>query len=225
MSQNKFSIEALKEIFNSAFENGYKFLTMNEYLKRNGPVERCFITRLDLDFKPASLKPFVALSLEMSIPFTLFVRVAGPYNVFWYPHFQAIESAAEAGFEIGLHTSPVEWAAFMKRDVEEVFAAELSALRFKFPVVGVAPHRDINYAYNSLPWLDENWALIGTKYKLNYHAYEQKFFQDFIYVNEGLSPHLGWRDLTPMDAIKTGKNIYMLLHPHWWFVQHPFEVD
>jgi len=31
--------------------------------------------------------------------------------------------------------------------------------------------------------------------------------------------------MSPMDAIKSGKNIHMLLHPHWWYVEHPFEVE
>jgi len=171
------------------------------------------------------LQPFVKLAGELSIPFTLFVRVAGPYNIFWYPNYKVIAEAAKAGCEIGLHTTPVEWATLMQRNVEDTLAAELAALRSHFDVVGIAPHRDINYVYNSLPWLEEHWAHIKSTTGLLYHAYEDDFQKDWIYVNEGLSPHLGWRNMSPMDAIKSGKNIHMLLHPHWWYVEHPFEVE
>ena len=61
------------------------------------------------------------------------------------------------------------------------------------------------------------------KYDLKYHAYEKKFFEKTEYVNEGFNPHICWRNKTPEDCIRSGKTIYMLLHPHWWFRENPFE--
>jgi hypothetical protein len=225
IKNNNFSIEVARDFLRQALEQGYEFVTMSEYATKQKKDKKYFIARLDLDIKPATLQPFVKLASELSIPFTVFVRVAGPYNVFWYPHFQMISEASSAGCEIGLHTTPVEWATIMGREIESTLSAELLALRSHFDVVGVAPHRDINYTYNSLPWLDKHWEHLKTSMGLLYHAYESVFHDDMLYVNEGLSPHLGWRGIKPMEAIKTGKNIHMLLHPHWWYVKHPFEAE
>lgn len=223
IKKNNFSIEMAKSFFQYAIKKNYKFVTMSEYLNSKKRDGKYFIARLDLDIKPVTLSPFVKLAADLSIPFTVFVRVAGPYNLFWYPHFRVIDEASRAGCEIGLHTTPVEWANILGKNIESTLSAELFALRSHFNVVGVAPHRDINYTYNSLPWLDENWTYLKKSNALLYHAYEPVFHEDILYVNEGLSPHLGWRGLTPMEAIETGKNIHMLLHPHWWYTEHPFE--
>lgn len=225
IKNNNFSIEVARDFLQVALKQGYEFVTMSEYVTRKTTDKKYFIARLDLDFKPATLQPFVKLASELSIPFTVFVRVAGPYTIFWYPHFQRIAEAYSSGFEIGLHTTPAEWATLMGRDMETTLSAELQALRAHFDVVGVAPHRDINYIYNSLPWLEKHWEHLKTSMGLLYHAYESVFHDDMLYVNEGLSPHLGWRGITPTEAIKTGKNIHMLLHPHWWYVEHPFEAE
>jgi hypothetical protein len=222
---NTFSMDYLSEVFNSARKMGYTFVTMSEYLKIDNTSGKYFITRLDLDFKPATLQPFVTLSQTLSIPFTIFVRVGGPYNFLWYPNFKVIDDAERSGCEIGLHGAPVEWADLLNRNTEETFASELAVLRSKFRVSGFAPHRDINYVYNSLPWLEQQWSKLERCYNLTYHAYQEVFLRDIIYVNEGFSPHLGWRNMTPIEAMETKKNIYMLLHPHWWHVDHPYEAD
>ena len=126
--------------------------------------------------------------------------------------------------EIGLHSNFLEYAKINNLEPLDVFRNEMSILRTFFNVTGVAPHRDINYMYNSLPYLEENWSSISKELKISYHAYEQKILSSTTYVNEGLNPHLCWRTLTPHDAIKTGRSIYMLTHPHWWYKQHPFET-
>lgn len=221
---NGFSIESLSRVISLAKSEGYNFVTMSEYLDVSNREGKYFIVRLDLDLKPQTLKPFTEISKKLNVPFTVFVRVAGPYNILWYPNYEVVEEARRAGCEIGLHTTPVEWATLMGHPVEDVFAAELATLRSKFPVDGVAPHRDINYVYNSLPWLEENWDTLQSKFALKYQAYQPVFQDDVVYVNEGLAPHLCWRNSTPTQAIETGKTIHMLLHPHWWYVNHPFEV-
>ena len=78
--------------------------------------------------------------------------------------------------------------------------------------------------YNSLPWLEKNWTSIKKSLDLKYHSYENIFFQkNMIYVNEGFGPHLTWRNLNPFQAMDTNNNIYLLLHPHWWHINHAFE--
>jgi hypothetical protein len=223
--KNNFTIAYLENTFKTALDLGYKFLRIDDFIKAGCPQGKYCILRLDLDFKPAMLRPFTALSQKLNIPFTVFVRVAGPYNIFWHPHFSAIDEAYKAGCEIGLHTTPVEWSIIQKRKVEDVFAGELNALRSLFPVTGIAPHRDINYMYNSLPWLNENWTEIKQSSKIDYHAYEERLTNNALYINEGFSPHLTWRNMPLHESFESGKNIYALLHPHWWYVDHAFEAE
>ena len=161
---------------------------MSEFRSKRKDATRQFILRLDLDFKPLTLRPFIDLVEELGIKLTVFVRVAGPYNIFWYPNYEILRRAASVGCEIGLHTTPVEWGELMGVDCEKVFQSELSSLRSKFDVVGVAPHRDINYMYNSLPWMEQEWQNLKNKYSLEYHAYEEHFFDGYTYVNEGFRP-------------------------------------
>ncbi|MFA7275260.1 MAG: hypothetical protein WC043_00475 [Pseudobdellovibrionaceae bacterium] len=222
---NNFSIDYLKAQLLSAIDRGYKFLTLQEFIDAGCPNEKAFVIRLDLDFKPQTLRPFVVLAKELEIKYTVFVRTSGPYNVFWYPNTQCLLDAHEVGCEMGLHSTPVEWATIMGTNIKDTLRGELEALRTFFPVTSMAPHRDINYMYNSLPWLDENWSEVSHDLKLNYHAYERRILDNVLYVNEGLSPHLCWRGMTPAEAVETGKSICLLLHPHWWYVNHPFETD
>ena len=223
---NIFSINYLRKIFLKAIEHKYSFLSMTEYHSMEYESnKKYFILRLDLDLKPERLIPIIKLTKDLNIPLTIFVRVSGPYNFLWYPNYQAISFAEQNNAEIGLHTNPVEWDGIIKQtSIKNIFESELFLLRSKFNISGVAPHRDIDYCFNSLPWLEDNWAALKKEYSLKYHAYEEKFFENFIYINEGFNPHLTWRNSDPFDIIEENKNIYMLLHPHWWHEDHPFET-
>ncbi len=222
--KNKFSIKYLKNILETAKNKNYIFMKMSDYISQDKDLnKKYFILRFDLDLEPKRLYPIVSLLKDLDIANTLFVRVSGPYNFLWYPNFEVIKYASNNNSEIGLHTNHVEWSNLLSEPTEEVFFSELELLRSKFMVSGVAPHRDLNYTFNSLPWIEENWENIKKKYNLKYHAYEQKFFDNFEYVNEGFNPHLSWRNKEPLDMINSNKNIYMLLHPHWWYQNHPFE--
>ena len=224
-NNNLFSIKYLRKILTKAISKNYLFLTMSEYLLyKNTSNQKLFMLRLDLDFKPERLIPIINLMKDLDLPLTIFIRVSGPYNFLWYPNYEAIEFASKNKAEIGLHSNPIEWSKIIGyKTSEEVFSAELNILRSKFNVDGFAPHRDMNYSFNSLPWLEENWKKFKKKYSLKYHAYEKVFFKEFVYINEGFNPHLTWRRDNPFDKIEQNENIYMLLHPHWWHLNHPFE--
>lgn len=224
-SVNQFSVRYLNEIISAALGRGYEFQTLEEFYDAGCPETNRFAIRLDLDLKPKSLEPILELADARRVPLTVSVRVSGPYNPLWHTSYSVLARAARQGCEIALHTGPVEWAALHGTSAEKTFAGELALLRQWFDVKSVSTHRDVNYMYNSLPWLVANWSMLKEKYALKYHAYEERFFQRAEYVNEGLSPHLNWRSRDPMDVMKSGKSIYMLIHPHWWFVDHPFEHD
>jgi hypothetical protein len=221
---NTFSMSTYHDIIVSAQKNNYQFFTLSEFVAAGCPSELSFVIRHDLDRQPITLKPIVQVESSLNVKSTTFVRVAGAeYNMLGYSTFRVLQDAVKEGMEIGLHTNFVEFASINRIDPLNVLMSELQLLRTYFDVSGIAPHRDINYTYNSLPWLNSNWTQLQHKLCLNYHAYEQRILKNVHYVNEGFNPHLCWRSSDPFDVIKTRKSIYLLTHPHWWFVENPFE--
>ncbi|MBM3549480.1 MAG: hypothetical protein FJX54_21285 [Alphaproteobacteria bacterium] len=225
MSNNPFSHAYYRQVIARAKSAGYTFHTLKQFLEIGAPAERAFVLRHDLDTKPGTLWPLLECEREMAVRSTIFVRVmANDYNALGYTVLPRLREAEAGGFEIGLHTSFVEYATIVGLENMRVLAAETAALKAFFTVHGVACHRDINYAYNSLPWLEQNWSEVRRDLGLSYQAYAPEFLERAVYVNEGFSPHLGWRNLKPEDVIDTGRSICLLTHSHWWYRDHPFEV-
>lgn len=219
-----FSYESMRSIIEFARSEGYTFHTLVEFIEAGCPSEGAFILKHDLDVKPASLWPLLRLEQRLGIRSTIFVRVtANDYNALSYLVLPHLREAEQDGFEIGLHTNFLEYAKINELDPMEVLSMEHDALFAFLDVVGVSTHRDFNYMHNALPWLQENWDRVREALGLEYHAYESRLMDNTIYVNEGYSPHLGWRNDSPEDAITTGQSVYMLTHPHWWWSEHPFE--
>jgi hypothetical protein len=149
---------------------------------------------------------------------------ANEYNPFSYHVFPTLYWAKNLGFEIGLHSNFLEFATITGVDPYAALKAEISLLRSFFPAAdSISCHRDINYQFNSLPWLEAHWQTVKSELRLAYQAYEPRVLDNVLYVNEGLNPHLCWRKQTPEDAIKTGKSICLLTHSHWWYEKHPYE--
>ena len=221
---NKFSLDYLRKILKTALDEGYQFKTLKDYYTSGTNPDKVFLLRHDLDAKPQHLMPMLELQVDLGIRSTTFIRInAGDYNPFDYKTFPILNYASNNGFELGLHTNFVEFSAIHGLDPEKTLKAELECLRSFFNIESLTPHRDINYAINALPWIESNWEKLKSKYNLIYHGYEPLFIQNTKYLNEGLNPHLCWRNGDPIDIIKTGQPIYMLLHPHWWYKNHPFE--
>ena len=223
---NTFSIAYYKTILQAALDAGYSFVTLKEFVDLGCPEQKHFVLRHDLDKQPTSLAPIIDAERELGIKSTVFVRVCGcEYNPLGYAGYRAIKHAVDAGAEIGLHTGFIEFATITGESAEDVLVNELLTLRGFFDVNGVATHRDINYMYNSLPWLQQNWTRVKSHLNLVYEAYEPRIMSRLLYVNEGLNPHLCWRSMTPEQAITTGRSICMLTHPHWWYKDHAFEAQ
>lgn len=226
-AHNPFNMSYYGDIIDLALSRGYKFVTLREFVALGCPRMGYFIIRHDVDKSPLSLNPITKVESARNIRSTVFIRVAGAdYNPFGYGALDAFRRASAAGMEIGLHTAFVEFALINKLDPVDVLKGELAVLRTFFPVHGVAPHRDINYMFNSLPMLEHRWQELSGPLGLEYQAYDSAITQATTYVNEGFDPHLCWRTLTPHDAIDRsgGGSIYMLTHPHWWYEVHPFEA-
>ena len=223
-SYNFFNIKYYDKFISEAINEGYSFMTLKEFYTKKPENLKIFILRHDLDQKPHSLENMLNVERKYNIKSTIFVRPLGKeYNVYGYETFKMLINAQKEGYEIGLHTSFIEFSIINKLDPIKVMETELNILRNYFDILGVTPHRDINYMYNSLPELEKNWSMIKNKFGLIYQGYDKLLFERFIYINEGFNPHLCWRNKTPEQAIKMKQSIYLNTHSHWWFKDHAFE--
>lgn len=223
-ANNVFSYDYYKRFINEARNAGYQFYTVGDFLKAGCPKEKAFVIRHDLDVKPASLPAQLRAEIECDVRSTIYVRVtANDYNPFNYLNLPVLLEAQKQGFEMGLHTNFLEVATINNLDPFDVLRFETNAFGSFFQNKSFACHRDLNYIYNALPWVFENWDRIQNELGYEYQAYDQRIMNSVLYVNEGYHPHLCWRDLKPNDAISTGKSICLLTHPHLWWEKHPFE--
>lgn len=223
--KSTFSLDYMRWFINLAKDQGYTFYTCKQYLDAGSPPTRAFIMKHDLDAKPATLPALLELEKECGIRSTIYARVtANDYNVMSYLVLPTLIQAEREGFEIGLHSNFLEYATINNLDPTTVLEAEVRLLKQFLNIRGMSTHRDLNYAYNALPWLEERWDSLKDRLDLDYQAYDKRLMDNTIYVNEGYSPHLCWRNKKPEEAIATGQSVYMLTHNHWWFKKHPFET-
>lgn len=220
-----FSMAAYERIIRYAQERSYKFVTLNEFIDLGCPDKLHFVIRHDVDKTPTALLPITEVERNLGVRSTTYIRVCGAeYNPFSYPAMKAFLDASNSGAEIGLHTGCFEYATINGLDPLKTLKGELDSLRAFFDVKSIAPHRDINYIYNSLPFIEKEWNKISTEFGVKYHAYEQRIMSSMTYVNEGFNPHLCWRTVTPNEIVDTGGSVYLLTHPHWWYKNNPFEA-
>ena len=229
-TENPFTYAYFTEIIDQALDRGYNFVTlaeMNAVLSRGEqPDKPMFVMRHDLDAKPQKMKAIVGLEKQRNVVSSIFVLVRTvEYNIFSHELNLVLRSAIAAGFELGLHANFVESAKIIRQDPIDLLISEINILKAEFgPIKGVACHRTLDYMYNSLPFLQEKWAEVQARTGLQYEAYDSGHMDNVLYVNEGLDPHLCWRNLTPDQAMATGKNILMTTHPHWWHDSFIYEV-
>jgi hypothetical protein len=223
-SNNSFTIDYYVEILEKAIKFGYQFMTMLEYIEKKPENKLIFILRHDLDTKPQSLLNMLEAERKLGVRSTIFVRVlTDEYNIYGFKNYLMLKNAYDDNFEIALHTSCCEFAKICNLSPFDSLRIELNTIRSMFDVKGIAPHRDINYMYNSLPFIEKYWKDISNEFNLTYQGYSADFMSNLTFVNEGLNPHLGWRSISPNIAINDKKSIYLSTHSHWWFKSYAFE--
>ena len=224
--QNVFTLDYFESIIARAKSAGYSFQTLKAFWNDGCPPEGRFVLRHDLDANSTTLRGVLEREKRQCVPSSIFVRVTtNTYNPFDFRTYPILAAAIEAGHEVGLHSNFVEFGEFHKLDPLHVLESELRALRAFFGQIdSIACHRDLNFSYNSLPWLEENWEVVHRLLDLRYQAYDPKIMNSIIYVNETAEQRLGWRSWTPESAIATNRSICLSTHPHWWFDRNPFEI-
>lgn len=222
---HRFTHDYYESIIERALKKGYKFCTMQEFFDLKCPEGGRFVLRHDVDDKPAMLRGLLNREEVQGVRSTVYIRVTGnTYNPFDYRTHEIFTSVVAAGHELGLHSNFLEFAQINGIDPMRALKSELMAAIAFYPTIqSLACHRDYNYVYNSLPWVESHWDELE-RLGFSYQAYDNRIMDKVIYVNETVNPRLGWRSWDPMQAIDTGRSICMSTHPHWWFDKHPFEV-
>lgn len=218
-----FTYELYSEIIKAALDSGYSVVTVNDFVKDATNTRKVLVLRHDLDKNPHSMYPMAKLELELGVKSSIFVRVMGAeYNPLSYGLVTELQKLEKSGFEIGLHSNFLEFATYTGLDPLSVLSTEHQILSSIYKIKGISCHRDINFQVNSLPYLQSNWDAIKRITGLEYDAYDERLFGKLVYVNEGLNPHLNWRNHSPFDIISQGKSLYLLTHNHWWYETIPF---
>lgn len=218
-----FTYDYYAQIIEQALDSGYRIVTVSDFVSGRFKNEKVMILRHDLDKNPHSMYPMAEVEMKLGVKSSIFVRVMGAeYNPLSYHVVTILKKLESEGFEIGLHSNFLEFATFTELDPISVLRTEYEILASIYKIKGISCHRDINFSINSLPFLQDNWASIQRETGLKYDAYDENIFGSLEYVNEGLNPHLNWRNRPPTDPISEGKSLYLLTHNHWWFESIPF---
>ncbi|MBF91557.1 MAG: hypothetical protein CMP34_01970 [Rickettsiales bacterium] len=221
---NFFSQDYYESILKKAIDSKYTFVTFRSFFKDlKKKRKKIAILRHDIDQKISRTKIFHEVEDSMKIKSTNFLLIHDVnYNCFDLNTLSLFLNAEKKGHEIGLHTNFVETSKILNLKPDLTLKKELLMIRNYFKVTGVACHRNIDYLYNSLPYLQKNWKRISKENNLLYDAYGHNLMSNNVFINESTN-HLGWRNHTPEDIIESGKNFILSTHPHWWHKEHPFE--
>jgi len=209
-----------EKILSLGKKKGYSFLTCADYYqeKKAGRKlpKKIIIMRHDVDDRIGRIKGYLDAEKRQRVAATYFFRVHAKYNLFSYRCYELLKRVREEGHEIGLHTEVLDFVFAHREKSEDILRREIAALEAVSGarIKGVAPHRDLSYHENSLPFV-QKFNL--KKFGLMYQSYDPLFTLDMEYVNESLNPHICWKSKSPEQAIGSFDKIYIMTHPRFWF--------
>lgn len=206
-----------RQILSAFAVKGYQAMTFTEYHSLPAAErQRKLLLRCDVDERIDRVPVLLEVQRELGLKATYFIHVHASYNAFSYDGYDTVKRIVASGGEVALHSNFVEFATLMGEEPGDVLRREKAMLEAVCgrPVLGHACHRDMNYIYNSLPWIEEHGI---SQFGFEWQAYDPIFTSDnILYVNEALTPrHLGW-SIDPEQAAETGQNVCLFVHPHWW---------
>ncbi len=210
-----FSLKHYEECLKLAKEKGFKFLSFNEFDKKN-KYEKTIFMRHDVDVQVDIAMKMAKIENNLGIKSTFFLRLHGnynPYNILTHRKFLEIKNL---GHEIGLHFEP-DFSALNKRDMINDIKFSITVLEhlFSCKIVSISPHEPLRTG--NLTMSNEIIKELGVKY----HAYDDKFIKDMKYISDS---SCNWREGCMHQFIEKGKpRLCILTHPIWWFENSPIE--
>ncbi len=204
-----------------AREHGYALLPFKE-VASYPETQPLIILRHDIDRSLSRALTMARMEKELGVRATYFVRVHAPtYNVFEYNTYRALQEIRSLGHEIGLHFEAVDFGHINGEAPLEVFQREKAVLEtaLNITVVSAAAHGEHS---RSGPGHNRDFFQCFTKEQvgIKYDAYDTAFTREMKYISDSSGI---WREGCMCNHIGKYPRLQILVHPCWWFKDHPFE--
>jgi hypothetical protein len=233
----EFTFENIKKQYQHALDEGYEFLTCEEYFQRkNNLGAATLVNRVDIDFSCKKAENLLNIFNELGVKATFFVRLHAPeYNPFSFESFRILKAIRDAGHEIGYHSEVVDQASIWNESAESCLTRDLSVLNsmLGIKVKGVASHGGKTGLNNLDFWKGRDASEFG----LLYEAYDESplfnLFNDSFYLSD--SEWTQWKcyqngklvegDRRSLSEHLVDKHplIYLLIHSDTYFNRHFYE--
>lgn len=234
-----FTFSNLERQLRFALDNGYRFLTCQEYLlkKAAGIISNySLVNRVDIDYSCKKAKRLAEIFNKIGVKATFFVRLhATEYNPFDFENYLCLRYIRDTGHEIGYHSEAIDQSVIwgesagncLKRDIN------LLNLMLEIEIKGVASHGGMTGLNNLDFWKNKKPSDFG----LLYEAYEESdnfnLFQEAFYISD--SEWTQWKcynhgklvdgDNRCLSEHVQNKHslIYLLIHSDTYFDRHFYE--
>jgi hypothetical protein len=232
-----FTFKKLEEHYKVALENGYEFLTCNDYLLRKSNLSPLtIVNRVDIDISVSKAQRLMDIFNLLAIKATFFVRLhAKEYNPFSFENYKILKAIRDSGHEIGYHSEIVDQAAIWNEDASDCLNRDVDIMNriFEIKIKGIASHGGLTGLNNLDFWKERDPREFG----LLYEAYDKSesfdLFNSSFYISD--SEWTRWkcydhgtlvendsRDLT--EHIKNKYPlIYLLIHSDTYYDRHIYE--
>lgn len=183
-----FTYDNLEAQYQCAIENGYTFLTCEEYVhKKNSLPSRCVFNRVDVDLSIKKADRLLKLFNKLEIHGTFFVRLHAPeYNPFSFENYRILKNIRDCGHEIGYHSEIIDQAVIWGEEAADCLLRDIEILNqmLDISVQGVASHGGLTGLNNLDFWKEKKAADFG----LLYEAYDTQpafnLFNESYYISD-----------------------------------------
>ena len=232
-----FSFADIEAQLGVALEEGYRFVTSEEYARGQlDPEVRTVVLRIDIDGSCKKAGRLAEVFQRLGIRGTFFVRLHAPeYNPFSFEDYRVLAGIVDSGHEVGYHSEIVDQAAIWSETPEGCLRRDVEILNrmLGIEVVGVASHGGRTGLNNLDFWRRHSPQEFG----LLYEAYERSerfdLFGRSFYVSD--SEWTQWKcyengRLLLGDRRTFGEHarcghplLYLLIHPDTYYDRHFYE--
>jgi hypothetical protein len=230
----KFTFDYNKKIFQTALDNGYKFITLKEFFANEyDKKQKIIINRIDVDIKIDRLKFYYKIFSELDIKASVYTRLHSPtYNLLSIGNIKIIQNLISIGCEVGLHTELEDVNGYCGIEKKKLLQKEIKLFEtiFNVKMHGTASHGDMTYFNNLNFWKNHSAKEFG----LLYEAYDKKLWDNCRYVSD--SEWTKWKAYergkllkndtrSPLEHILEDKPkvLYLLTHPECWYHEYIHE--
>ncbi len=234
-----FTFSSIEHQLKKGVEQGYSFMTIEEYIERKKSEEvppLTLVNRVDIDCSCKKARRLAEIFNRLGVKGTFFVRLHAPeYNPFDFENYLALKFIRDSGHEIGYHSEIIDQAAIWDEKPEDCLIRDVHVLEsmLGIKVRGVASHGGMT-GLNNLDFWKERTA---SEFGLLYEAYEKTenldLFGESFYISD--SEWTRWKcyekgvlvtgDTRTLEEHLSNRHplVYLLIHPDTYFERHFYE--